>query len=509
MGNKPSTAKTDKRRNTIASEPAQAPKSTPSFGSDHHELASGATDEDFTLDKFLPPGFVGITINPRVFFEGIETPDNTFTWYRQISDTEKTPVGDKRAYTPVPEDVDHVLVFEVTAKYKNGKVLTKSTTTKEAAKALQTPPARTEWILHKDSTETEREHLIKLCTYNILAPIWTNPANCDWCPAWALEWSYRRAIILKELLAYDADIICLQEVDNQGFEKDLHPELAKHEYEGIFKENGSREGTAIFWRRKRFGLVDSKSLTFNDTATSPRDETDLYDKIKERLKVIHHHNVAQLLLLKEKSTGKHIAVANTHLYWGSDPVPLIYQLQIIQVSIIMQELQELLSEYKLSDENSAILFTGDFNSTLENAVQRFLKSGKVETNEAELVDGYFKGTIEKPLTIPYTFNSSYEQCGGEPKFTMYTKSHQKSIDYIYFNEKALKVHGVLDISPEETYKENQFIPSVRFPSDHIALVSSFKWNDGKQVAAHEPKPIPAEVNLPEQQVVVAEVPAAE
>jgi hypothetical protein len=63
--------------------------------------------------------------------------------------------------------------------------------------------------------------------------------------------------------------------------------------------------------------------------------------------------------------------------------------------------------------------------------------------------GYFKGTIEKPLTIPYTFNSSYEQCGGEPKFTMYTKSHQKSIDYIYFNEKALKVHGVLDISPEE------------------------------------------------------------
>jgi hypothetical protein len=59
--------------------------------------------------------------------------------------------------------------------------------------------------------------------------------------------------------------------------------------------------------------VDSKSLTFNDTATSPRDETDLYDKIKERLKVIHHHNVAQLLLLKEKSTGKHIAVANTHV----------------------------------------------------------------------------------------------------------------------------------------------------------------------------------------------------
>ena len=59
-----------------------------------------------------------------------------------------------RAYTPVPEDVDHVLVFEVTAKYSKGKVITKSTTTKEPAKALQTPPLRTEWTLHKDSTET-------------------------------------------------------------------------------------------------------------------------------------------------------------------------------------------------------------------------------------------------------------------------------------------------------------------------------------------------------------------
>ena len=65
----------------------------------------------------------------------------------------------------------------------------------------------------------------------------------------------------------------------------------------------------------RFGLVDSKSITFNDI-TSPRSENDLYDKLKERLKVIHHHNVAQLLVLKEKSTAKHIAVVNSHVSPG-------------------------------------------------------------------------------------------------------------------------------------------------------------------------------------------------
>ncbi len=72
----------------------------------------------------------------------------------------------------------------------------------------------------------------------------------------------------------------------------------------------------------------------------------------------------------------------------------------------------------------------------------------IRTNHM-LLPGYFKGTIDKPLTIPYKFHSAYEQCGGEPKFTIYIKSHQKSIDYIYYNDKALKVHGVLNVSPEE------------------------------------------------------------
>jgi hypothetical protein len=39
-----------------------------------------------------------------------------------------------------------------------------------------------------------------------------------YCPPWALCWPYRKANLLKELLAYDADILCLQEVQSNHFQ---------------------------------------------------------------------------------------------------------------------------------------------------------------------------------------------------------------------------------------------------------------------------------------------------
>ena len=37
----------------------------------------------------------------------------------------------------------------------------------------------------------------------------------SYCPAWALSWNYRRQNLLRELLSYNADILCLQEA--RGF----------------------------------------------------------------------------------------------------------------------------------------------------------------------------------------------------------------------------------------------------------------------------------------------------
>ena len=63
--------------------------------------------------------------------------------------------------------------------------------------------------------------LVTRCALLHPPPPATAPPQGDqfgYCPPWALAWPYRRLNLLKELLAYDADIMCLQEVQSNHFQ---------------------------------------------------------------------------------------------------------------------------------------------------------------------------------------------------------------------------------------------------------------------------------------------------
>jgi len=49
-------------------------------------------------------------------------------------------------------------------------------------------------------------------SYNILADAYATSDADSYCPTWALTWTYRRQNLLREIIGYHADIICLQEV---------------------------------------------------------------------------------------------------------------------------------------------------------------------------------------------------------------------------------------------------------------------------------------------------------
>jgi CCR4-NOT transcription complex subunit 6 len=46
--------------------------------------------------------------------------------------------------------------------------------------------------------------------YNILCEKYATPQQYGYTPTWALEWDYRKDLLLQEMLNYSADIICLQ-----------------------------------------------------------------------------------------------------------------------------------------------------------------------------------------------------------------------------------------------------------------------------------------------------------
>jgi CCR4-NOT transcription complex subunit 6 len=85
-----------------------------------------------------------------------------------------------------------------------------------------------------------------------------------YCPAWSLHWNYRKRNLLREMLAYKADILCLQEVQSDHFLEFWQPELQKAGYIAIYKKKTAEiytdnkyaiDGCATFFRRDRFQLV--------------------------------------------------------------------------------------------------------------------------------------------------------------------------------------------------------------------------------------------------------------
>lgn len=75
------------------------------------------------------------------------------------------------------------------------------------------------------------------------------------------------------------------------------------------------------------------------------------------------------------------------------------------------------------------------------------------------------------MTHPFELASA---CG-TPKYTNFTVGFADCLDYIFYEKAHLTVTQVVPLPSEDELRENSAIPSIVFPSDHVALVSDLKW----------------------------------
>lgn len=61
--------------------------------------------------------------------------------------------------------------------------------------------------------------------------------------------------------------------------------------------------------------------------------------------------------------------------------------------------------------------------------------------------------------------------------TNYTAGFKECLDYIYYQMDHLKVEGTVPMPTEEQLSAHIAIPSIVFPSDHVALVADFKFQE--------------------------------
>lgn len=90
---------------------------------------------------------------------------------------------------------------------------------------------------------------LRAVSYNVLADVYAQTevartALFPYCPAYALGLDYRQNLLRKELAAYNADVVCLQEVDKNVFAEGLRP---------VMEELGMEGGLAAWMSQWRCG----------------------------------------------------------------------------------------------------------------------------------------------------------------------------------------------------------------------------------------------------------------
>lgn len=130
-------------------------------------------------------------------------------------------VGRSKTYTPSADDIGHVLKFECVVVDAETKLLVGHVNTILTSCVIPAPspsPRRlipvsgVDMVGNVDSDDRVSSGTFTVLSYNILADVYASSEFYSYCPSWALSWQYRRQNLLREIVGYRADIVCLQEV---------------------------------------------------------------------------------------------------------------------------------------------------------------------------------------------------------------------------------------------------------------------------------------------------------
>jgi CCR4-NOT transcription complex subunit 6 len=127
-------------------------------------------------------------------------------------------------------------------------------------------PADREEIIYDESAAPRDKFTV--ASYNILCDMSATQTQYGYTPSAALNWEHRKDLILAEIRQRNADIVCLQEVDQENYNDFFRAELAHDDYRGVYwprsraKTMGEREakfvdGCATFYKNSKYVTSNS------------------------------------------------------------------------------------------------------------------------------------------------------------------------------------------------------------------------------------------------------------
>ncbi|XP_035223948.1 2',5'-phosphodiesterase 12-like [Stegodyphus dumicola] len=437
----------------------------------------------------------GFPAYPKVILESCTKDESVFKWYisnkldkhPKTKNTDVTKlkkenwieVWDGFIYVPKESDVGFKLKVSCIPKYGEKTGIEANTI---SASAVQPGPGRCPFEDRHEYTKKLTDKLsLRFVSYNILADLYADSDRArnqlfPYCTAEALTLEYRKQLFLKEILGYNADIICLQEVDQKVFHDDLVPVLSTTGLKGTFNKKGGHvaEGLACLYRISKFKLIESHAIVLSQSVEAEPSLQKIASKLKENQKLkekfMKRTTSLQVVLLESlDAPRKKILVGNTHLYFH----PKSNNIRLIQAASCISYLENLLQKYQIEDPQCtiALILSGDFNSFPKGGVYKFITKGYLPKDCLD-----WKSNPEEEVKgLALSHSLQLDSACGTPKYTNYTEGFAGCIDYIFYEKCRFHVSAVVPFPTNEQLTKYKALPSKVFPSDHIALVCSLKW----------------------------------
>ena len=277
------------------------------------------------------------------------------------------------------------------------------------------------------------------------------------------------------------------------------------------------EGEAIFFNANKFALVSSERTSLSEFLQTHPSCSSLYHGLKAAPTVLKDlttkHTIVQLAFLRCLQRPNHfLCIANTHLYFH----PMGDHIRLLQVEVSLKVIRNALDAFKQivgPRSTVAVLFCGDFNSCPCIAAYHYMLTGSVSKQhpdwmvyklteiprcacnhkplavgaEGELEDGTEQASVW-PVCSQVAVDDSFEgldlhhgfqfqNATGTVGHTNFTSGYRGVLDYVFFDADNLSVERTIPLPSLEEISEFVALPSVYFPSDHLALVTDLKWNN--------------------------------
>jgi mRNA deadenylase 3'-5' endonuclease subunit Ccr4 len=252
-----------------------------------------------------------------------------------------------------------------------------------------------------------------------------------------LEWQFRWNLFQKMLVKWDADVVCLQEVEEDGFKAFWLNKFVDMGYEAHYQKKPSW-GNVIAFRTNKFSLewLDSRSRVL----------------------------IACLRMIENDHL---IYVANVHLTSFYEKT----EEKMNQSMSLVKQMEKHQLSRNLSADNFSTIVCGDFNSSPTGGIYKLFTEGCLR---ADYRDAHNLVYTKADFKIASPMKSAYfEKFGREPEWTVTVQDHNfvDTLDFIFYSPQKIELVNCEEV---RSSKMSKIMPNDVNPSDHLPVVAEFK-----------------------------------